>query len=84
MPIATPRYAQARQGGGPKPMNARSVRMMVSSGVVRRADSTAALVPNRRERTVPTVTGRGQSQSSVWTQGWLLRMLVRRKSTVSL
>lgn len=67
-----------------KPMNARSLQMMVSSGVVRRADFNPSLMPNRRERPLPTVTGKVQSENTSLAQGWLVRLLVRRKRAASL
>jgi hypothetical protein len=84
MPAATTRKSQTRKPAFRRPMNARSLQMMVSSGVVRRADCNPTLVPNRREVPLPTVTGKVQSQDTSRVQGWLARLLVRRKSTASL
>jgi hypothetical protein len=79
MPTATTRKAQTR-----KPVNSRSLQMMVSSGVVRRADCNPSLVPSRRELALPADRGEVLSQDASLTQGWLMRLLVRRKSAVSL
>jgi hypothetical protein len=84
MPAETIHTAQTRRSIFGKPMNARSLEMMVSSGVVRRADCTPTLVSNRREPAVPSVAGRVHSEGASLAQGWLVRLLVRRKSAASL
>jgi hypothetical protein len=84
MPAATTRQSQARKLALRKPMNARSLQMMVSSGVVRRADCTPSLLPNRRDLALPTVTDKVQVQDAPPAQGWLVRLLGRRRSAVSL
>ena len=84
MPTATIHTSQMRRSALRKPMNARSLQMMISSGVVRRADCDPSLVPSRRDLALPTVTGKVQSENASLAQGWLVRLLVRRKSAASL
>lgn len=84
MPIATTQRPQARKSAVRKPVNVRSLQMMLSSGVVRRADITPSLVPSRRDLASPTLSSKVQSQDTSLTQGWLVRLLVRRKSAASL
>ncbi len=84
MPTATIHTSQMRRSASRKPMNARSLQMMVSSGVVRRADCDPSLVPSRRELALSTVTGTAHSHDTSLAQGWLVRLLVRRKSAASL
>lgn len=84
MPTATTRKPQMRKSASRKPMNARSLEMMVSSGVVRRADINPSLVPSRRERALATVRDKVSADDVYPTQGWLVRLFVRRKSAASL
>lgn len=84
MPTATIHTAQMRRSAVRKPMTARSLQMMISSGVVRRADCDPSLAPSRRELALSTVTGQAFSQDTSLAQGWLVRLLVRRKSAASL
>ncbi len=84
MPVETTHKSQARRPASRKPMNVRSLQMMVSSGVVRRADCNPSLVPSRRELSPPTVTGKVQSHDASLAHEWLARWLVRRKSAASL
>lgn len=84
MPTATTRKPQMRKPASRKPVNARSLQMMVSSGVVRRADINPALVPSRRERSLPTVGDKVSANEVFPAQGWLVRLFVWRKSTASL
>lgn len=84
MPTATIHTSQMRRSALRKPVNARSLQMMISSGVVRRADCNPSLVPSRRDLALSTVTGKAHSQDTPLAQGWLVRLLVRRKSAASL
>jgi len=84
MPTATTRKPQMRKPASRKPVNVRSLQMMVSSGVVRRADINPSLAPSRRELASPPVTSKVHSDEPSPAQGWLVRLLVRRKSAVSL
>lgn len=84
MPTATTRKPQTRKPAVRKPMNARSLQMMVSSGVVRRADINPSLAPSRRELPPPTITSKVRSQGAPPTQGWLVRLFVRRKGAAPL
>ena len=84
MPIATTRRPQARTSAVRKPVNALSLQMMLSSGVVRRGDITPSLVPSRREPTSSTMPRKVHSHDASMTEGWLVRLLVRRKRAASL
>lgn len=84
MPTATIHTSQMRRSPLRKPVNARSLQMMISSGVVRWADCNPSLVPSRRELGLSTVAGKAHSQDTTLAQGWLARLLVRRKSAASL
>ena len=84
MPTATTRTPQMKKPAFRKPVNARSLQMMVSSGVVRRADYNPTLMPTRRGLPLPTVAGKVQPQDTSPAQGWLVRLLVRRRNAASL
>ena len=84
MPTAMARHSQTRKPASRRPINARSLQMMLSSGVVRRADFNPPIVPTWKE---PAWTGNideVHSQENVSAQGWLLRLLSRRKNAASL
>ena len=84
MPTATIRKPQMRKSASRKPMNARSLEMMVSSGVVRRADINPSLVPSRRERALPAGRDTVSEDDVFPAQGWFVRLFVRRKSAAFL
>ena len=79
MPDTTTCRPQARRWALRKPMNTRSLQMMVASGVVRRADWNFSLVPNQRVLDVPAVTHMIEPHDTSLTQGWLVRLWGRRK-----
>ncbi|MDH5641772.1 MAG: flagellar basal body P-ring protein FlgI, partial [Nitrospira sp.] len=60
----------------PHPMNVWSLRMMVLSGVVRRADRNPPLVPSRREATTVDLVQGDPVQESMALKGWLSRMVL--------
>lgn len=84
MPTATTRKSQTRKPVSRRPVNVRSLQMMVSSGVVRRADINPSLVPSRREQALPTVRDKVSADNVSLAQGWIVRLLARRKSAASL
>lgn len=83
-PTATPRPSQTRKPALRKPVNARSLQMMLSSGVVRRADFNPPIVPTWKEPAWTGNTDEVHSQEEVSAQGWLLRLLSRRKNAAFL
>ena len=83
MPTAAPRQSQTRKPALRKPVNARSLQMMLSSGVVRRADLNPPIVPTWKEPAWMGNAGEVHSQEEVSAQGWLLRLLTRCKSAAS-
>lgn len=76
------RYTASSFGGiRPKPLNATSLRMMVLSGVVRRADRNPPLLPRRG---IETSTDRAPvplAPEPMAEKGWLSRIWIRRKQT---
>ena len=66
-----------------KPVNARSLQMMVSSGVVRQADSNPLLLSGRRGLSPSVVSHAADSIESSTIQRWLLRVLDKRKIAAS-
>ena len=65
-------------------MNLRSLQMMVMSGVVRRADLNPPPTPGRKGFQLPDNPQAAFPQESVSEQGWLSRMLLGRKTHVSI
>ena len=84
MPTTAPRHSQMRKPAMRKPVNARSLQMMLSSGVVRRADLNPPIVPTWKESAWMGNASEVHSQEEVPAQGWLFRLLGRRKSAASL
>jgi hypothetical protein len=66
----------------PSRMNARTLEMMVMSGVVRRADLNPPLVPYGRRTQAPENPHGASPQESASEQGWLSRMILGRKTMV--
>ncbi len=67
----------------PKPLNVASLRMMVLSGVVRRADRNPPLSPRRGIETPTDRAPAPLAPEPVAEKGWLSRIWIRRKQTQS-
>ncbi len=63
----------------PSPLSARTLEMMVMSGVVRRADLNPPLVPYGMGTQAPENRHGASPQESASEQGWLSRMILGRK-----
>jgi hypothetical protein len=63
----------------PSPLSARTLEMMVMSGVVRRADLNPPLVPYGMGTQAPENRHGASLQESASEQGWLSRMILGRK-----
>jgi hypothetical protein len=61
------------------PLSARTLEMMVMSGVVRRADSNPPLIPPGTGHQAPQNPHGASLQESASEQGWLSRMILGRK-----
>jgi hypothetical protein len=66
-----------------RPLNPRIVQMMVQSGVVRRADFDPPSFGSRTRFPALDDVDRGSVKERVSEQGWLMRLLLGRRSQVS-
>ncbi len=66
-----------------RPLNLRTLQMMVQSGVVRRADFDPPSLGSRTRFHVPDDMDRGSTKEIVSEQGWLARLLRGRRVQLS-
>ena len=83
--MATPQKRKTATRGLPKrrPLNPRTLQMMVQSGVVRRADFDPPSFGNRTRFHVSDDMDHGSTKEIVSEQGWLARLLLGRRVQLS-
>ncbi len=84
--MATPQRRKTTRMGIPKrrPLNLRTLQMMVQSGVVRRADFDPPSFLSRTRFHVLDDMDHGSTKEMVSEQGWLVRLLHGRRAQLSI
>ncbi len=80
MPVPTKRTATGKMVSKRRVVTFQSLQMMVSSGVVRRADSMPPLPLSRTRVQLPDGQARAVRKESMSEQGWLSRIILGRKA----
>ena len=83
--MTAPQRRPTMRRGVPKrrPLNLITLQMMVRSGVVRRADYVPPSFGHRAQFHVPDDVDRHSVKEAVSEQGWLARLLLGRRSQLS-